>query len=111
MSVFTPAGSGGVVGTTTVVGATNPAISNVAMASASTEYSFVVPTNAKQFMLKLRGTASLQVAYTVGQSNTLYITVPRSCFYGESDLSLSAPVTLYFQSDQPAQVAEILVWT
>lgn len=111
MSAFTPAGSGGAPSTTTIVGATNPTIAHVTMPVSGTEYSYTVPTGAKQFLVKLQSLAVLQLAYVSGQSGTTYITVPRGCFYAESDLTLTAPVTLYFQANTATQVLEVVFWT
>lgn len=110
MSAFTPAGSGGLIPTVSVSGATTPTVAELDLTLAATEYSYTVPTNAKQFLLKLRSPAVLQVSYVSGQSGTTYITVPRGCFYAESDLNLSGPVTIYMQSPSAAQVAEITLW-
>lgn len=110
MSAFTPSGSGGVPITTTSAGATSPVVAQVAMASAATEYSYVLPAGCRQFQLKLQSGATLQVAYVAGQSGTNYLTVPRYCFYAESDLLLTGTLTVYFQSPTGSQVLEILTW-
>jgi hypothetical protein len=110
MSAFTPAGSGGVTTTIQITGATNPQVANVSMPMAGTEYSFTLPTNTKQYAIKLRGSGRIQIAYVAGQSSTLYYTIPRYCYASESDLSLSASLDLFFQSDLAAQVAEIWYW-
>lgn len=92
-------------------GASVPLIDQVNMASAGTEYSYLLPDNCKQFMIKLQGDANLQVAYLSGDSGIKFITVPRFCFLSESDLGLSAATTLYFQSNKASQVLEIISWT
>lgn len=111
MAAFTPSGSGGIPIQTTSSGATVPTIAQVSMVLSGTEYSYAIPTTARQFLIKLRALAVLQLAYSPGDSGTTYITIPRGCFLSESDLLLAAPVTLYFQSSTAAQVAEILYWT
>lgn len=111
MSYFTPAGSGGAVSNVIVEGSTNPTVATVSMALAGTEYSYVLPTNCKQFMIKLRGSGTLQFSYVSGESGTTYMEIPRYCFYAESDLNLNAATTLYFQSSSASQVAELIVWT
>lgn len=110
MSAITPSGSGGANSTTTVVGATNPLVVNVAMPTAATEYSWTVPDGAKQFLIKGRILDEIQFSYMAGQSGTLYITIPRGCHYEESDVSTTSK-TLYLQSAQGGQVLEVLVWT
>lgn len=108
MAAFTPAGSGGAVATVSIEGSTNPTIAVASLASANTEYTVVIPTDTKQFLVKLRSQADLKVGYA---SASTYLTVPRDCFYAESDLSLSAPITLYLSSPEAGQTAEILFWT
>lgn len=112
MSQFTPTGgSGGLPLVTTASGATNPLLDNVVMTTAGFEYSYVLPTGCRQYIIKLRDTARLQLSYVVGQSGTNYITVPRGCFLSEDDLLTTSTITIYFQSDVAAQVAEIISWT
>lgn len=107
MSVFTS--FAGQISADVVVSST-PAISVVSLTLASTEYSYVLPANCRQFLVKLRGAAKLQVAYTAGQSGISYMEVPRNCFYAESDIKLTSTVTLYFQSPVAAQELEVLTW-
>lgn len=112
MSVFTSFGtsSGGGPITVNIQGATTPAISQVLMPTANTEYSFTFPADCKQFQVKLQSDATLKVAYVLGDSGSLFLTVPRYCFYAESNLTLPGTVTLYFQCTQPSQVLEVLTW-
>lgn len=91
-------------------GSSVPTVTVVSMPLASTEYSVSIPVNCRQFLVKLRSTASLQITYTAGQSATSYITVPRNCFYAESDLKIAGAVTLYFQSPAASQELEVLTW-
>lgn len=111
MSVFTSFGSssGGSV-VVDIQGATTPQIDQVSMLLADTEYSFALPTNCRQFQLGLQSDGILKVAYVMGDSGTMYRTIPRYCFYAESDLKLPGTVTLYFQCSKPTQVLEILTW-
>lgn len=111
MSAFTPSGSGGSVGSTVLVGSTNPTVANINMPLAATEYSYVLPTNTKKFYIQLRDpSAELKLAYAAGTSGTTYVTVHRGCWFGEADLSVTG-VTLYFQSSVSSQTAEIVSWT
>jgi hypothetical protein len=112
VSTFTPTGgSAEITGsvTTTVTGAANPTVANVAMASAGTEYSYALPASTKKFYIKLRdASATMQLAFSAGTSGTTYVTVHRGNWFGEEGLTTS--VTLYFQSDVAAQTAEIVSW-
>lgn len=106
MSVFTSF-SGGQID---LIGSVTPVVSVVSMPLAATEYSFVLPQDCRQFLVKTRSGAVLQVAYASGQSGTTYMTVPRHCFYAESDIKLTSTVTLYFQSPLASQELEVLTW-
>lgn len=110
MSAFTPSGASGSTATVILSGASVPVVSNVSIVSANTEYSFLLPTNTKRFLLKVRGQASLKLSYASGQSGTTYVSLPSSGVYGEDSLSATA-VTLYFQSPSPTQIVEIVSWT
>ena len=107
MSVFTSF-AGNI--TADSAGSGTPTVSVVSLATANTEYSFLLPSGCRQFLVKLRGAATLQVAYSMGDSGTTYFTVPRNCFYAESDLKIETAVTLYFQSPVASQELEILTW-
>ena len=93
-----------------VLASTTPQITIVSMPVAATEYSIALPAGCRQFQIKLRSSASLQVAYVSGQSGISYITVPRHCFYAESDIKLDGTVTLYVQSPIALQELEVLAW-
>ena len=92
-----------------VIASGSPAIAVISMVAANTEYSVSLPAGCRQFQIKLRSNAVLKFSYTSGASGTIYYTVPRNCFYAESDLKLST-TTLYFQSAVAAQELEVLAW-
>ena len=93
-----------------VLASTAPQIAILAMPTAATEYSIALPAGCRQFQIKLRSSASLQVAYVSGQSGISYITVPRHCFYAESDIKLDGTITIYMQSQVASQELEVLTW-
>lgn len=109
MAQFTSAGGGGVPVSASIVGAASGLVSNVAMTTADTEYSFVLPEGTKKFTLKLRDYADLKIALTAAASGTTYLTVPRGVTYSEDALT-TVGTTLYFQSPQASQVLEIITW-
>ena len=91
--------------------ATTPFIFNVTVILANTEVSQVLPSNTKQFTITVRNsTSKLQFSFTLGGSGTNYITVPRGSSYKQEGLNTSS-ITLYFQTNQPSQVVEILSWS
>jgi len=112
MSVFTSFGnSTGATVNVDLVGSSTPTVSTVSLATAGTEYSFVLPINCREYRLKFRNSdATLQLSFVAGASGTTFLTVPRYCEYGDSDMKLTSTVTLYFQSNKNSQVLEILTW-
>lgn len=89
--------------------ATEPAIYNVSVPLANTEVSQALSPSTKQFLIKVRGNATLKVAYTLGESGTNYITIPKGSVLVETGLDFTG--TIYFQCDQASQTVEIREWT
>jgi hypothetical protein len=96
-------------GSATLSPPTTPTIYNVAVTLANTEYSQALSAGTKKFMIKCRSGAKLQLSYNSGDTNILYITIPKNTAYTESDINFSG--TLYFRSDTASQVVEIVEWT
>lgn len=109
MASFTPAGSGGIPVTANIPGVTAPTIQNFTISSANTEYSYTFPPSTKRFLVKLRDPGALKVAYTSGDTATLYVTIPPNCFYGEDELE-AISITLYFQSPVAGSIVELVSW-
>lgn len=109
MSVFSPSGSAGASTTIVIPGAESPTVANVDMPSATTEYSYLLPDGTKQFLIRTRSGASFQVAYVSGQTGSNYLTISRGSFYSESELTTNN-LTVYFQSQEANQTAEIVSW-
>ena len=90
--------------------ATTPNVYNISVASANTEESQALPANTKAFIIRVRGaSANLKLAFTSGQSGSTFLSVPRGSSYRESGLNVSS-LTIYFQTDQPSQVVELITW-
>lgn len=107
MSVFTSFAGGNL--NVSISGSGTPLIARISMPLAATEYSYTFPDGTKQFLIKLVNAQSLQVTYVSGDSSTNYLTVPRTCFYAESDLDLTSK-SIYFQCPVASQTVEILAW-
>ena len=90
--------------------ATTPALYNVAMTLANTEYSQALPANTRKLLIRCRGAYAIKVAYVSTESGTKYLTVPSGMTYWE-DLIQPATLTLYFQCATAAQEAEIVAWS
>lgn len=87
-----------------------PVIVNVNMPQADTEYSYTLPVSVKSFTIKLRQPNDLKVSFKEGESGMEYITIPAGASMSE-ELSLSDPLTIYFQSPVDGNVAEIVYRT
>ena len=87
-----------------------PVIYNLAMALANTEYSQALSQGTKKITVRMRVNASAKMAFVSGDTSILYVTLNPGTVFVEENLNLDG-VTIYLQSNQPGQVAEILEWT
>lgn len=88
-----------------------PTVANVAMASATTEYSYALPSGTKVFKLQNRSNGLIQFAFTATESSTKYWTVFPGQQYCDARLSGSISITLYFQSPAAGQTLEVVSWS
>jgi hypothetical protein len=96
-----------------IVGAGTPAIYNVTMTDADTEYSQALPSNCKKFLIHTRSGEAFRLAFATGKVATPtepYFSITPYDAYSE-DLVLGASVTLYFASSDAGAVAEIIAWS
>lgn len=84
---------------------TTTTIYNIAVPTADTEVSQALPANTKQFKIRNRGKAKIQLAYTSGQSGTNFITIMPGNVYVNDNFYQNQ--TLYFQCPQGSQTIEI----
>jgi hypothetical protein len=89
----------------------DPSIQNISALLANTEYTVTIPAGTRQYIIKIRSGSKFNIAYILGNSGTAYFEVPKNCFYGESDIKLTAAKDLYFQTPLPGQILEVLLWT
>ena len=92
---------------------TTPAIYNVTMASADTEYSQALPTGTKRFAIHLQDWTVFRLAFVTGKVATPtapYLSIPASGEHYQEGINVSS-LTLYFASDVASKTAEIEVWT
>jgi hypothetical protein len=101
--------TGTIRGRATLESATTPTVYNVAVTLANTEVSQVLSPSTKQFTIKVRGTAKLQLAFESGQSGVTYLTVRPGNTYTSEGLDYNG--ALFFQTDQAAQIVEIVEWS
>lgn len=110
MSQFAPSGGGGAPQPIFLTGVNTPAIANVAIPLANTEVSYTLPADTKWFEIKLRNSAPLKLSYTVGQSGTIYVSLPAQGIHTKDGIT-AASITLYFQSTAAGSTAEIESWS
>lgn len=100
--------SGTIRGRATVEQSQFPTIYNVVVTLANTEVSQILTDSTKMLTIKVRGTASLKLAFIATQSSTNYITISAGSSYTVEGVNFTG--TLYFQTNKPAQIVEILEW-
>jgi hypothetical protein len=109
---FFPSG----VSNTTITGSTDtkvttPVIANVACLTASTEYSYALPSGTRFFRLRVRGSSQAQLAFVSGQSGTVYLTVDPGFTYESPLFPVDSSITTYFQCYKASQTVEIESWS
>ena len=88
---------------------TTATLFNVSALTAGTEYSQALPANTKRFIIRSRNKSILQLAYTIGQTGTTYLTIPAGASYEDSNLYTAQ--TVYFQASKNAETIEIIAFT
>ena len=102
-SVISGGSSGGLQASTTVT------LYNVAVPTKDVEVSQALNSNTKQFTIRVRGYARLQMAYIVTESGTKFLTIPAGNSRSVDGLDFSG--TLFFQVSKDTQIVEIEEWT
>lgn len=92
-----------------VEAAGSPKVYNVVVPLANTEVAQLLTTSTKSFVIRVRGVATLKLAFVLGDSGTTYLTIPPNCSYSVEGLNFVG--SLYFQTNKVAQVVEILEWS
>lgn len=92
----------------TVEAGTKPTIYNVPVLLANTEISQALSSNTKRFTIKVRGIAKMQLAFTIAESDTKFITVHPGAAYSEDGLDFNG--TLFFRLNRANQTVEIVEW-
>ena len=87
--------------------ATTATIFNV-ITVATTETSQVLPANTKEFIMRSRGGSPIQLAYSSGDTGTLFFTIKGKAVYTDSNFYSSQ--TVFFQTSG-ADVVEIIAFT
>jgi hypothetical protein len=88
---------------------TNPQIINLSLTNSGTEYAYAFPAGTKKFTMRSRNSGRIQFSFAVGQSNTVYMTLPIGSSYTEEKLDTN--FSIYVQSNKNNDIAEIVYWT
>lgn len=92
--------------------ATTPAVYNVTMTNADTEYSQALPSGCRKFTVHCRDGTEFRLAFVTGKVATPtapYLTVPENACYWEDNVKSSG--TIYVACDTAGKVVEIVAWS
>jgi hypothetical protein len=93
-----------------------PAIYNVTLTSADTEYSQALPAGCKRFSVSIRdgvGTNNFRIAFVTGKVATPtapYLKYPCTVEYSQGDIEFPAAKTVYIAGSNAGDVAQIEAW-
>jgi hypothetical protein len=96
-----------------VPAATTPAIYNVDMDDADTEYEQALPSGTKKFMVFTADRSAFRIAFETGKVATPtapYLPIDAKEVYYEDGVNLTG-VTVYFASSSTGKVAVVVAWT
>ncbi len=85
-----------------------PVIKNVTCTLANTEYSQVIPTGTKKFLLKTRAASDLKFTFVASGSGSLYATIPAGSGGLWIDTSKMRGLTVYFQTPTAGEIVEMI---
>lgn len=89
---------------------TTPLILNIETpATPLEEFSFIIPANVKQFIIRSRYGSKLLIAFNLGGTSTLYFTLNRNVSLSQENLS-AADLEIFMVSDQISDTIEVLYW-
>ncbi len=91
------------------ISSSSPNVINKTSGLVDTEFTQLLTDGTKKLLVKVRGLATLRIAFSVGETATKYVTIRPGTVYAEEGLDLSA-FTLYMRLDKATQVVEILEW-
>jgi len=99
--------------TSPVERASAPAIYNIAIANANTEYGQILPSGTKRFSVHTRDGSSFRLAFETGKvaaPTEPYLTIPSNSTYYEDSIKAES-LTVYFACSSADKVVEIVTWT
>ena len=90
----------------TIVDAEKQKITNLTLLLANTEYAHALQTKIKQLRIKARDNSVLKYSSTLGESGTIFWTIPKGCVEDLTNLTMSGFV--YIQSNTANTIVEIM---
>lgn len=109
-SYFSSSGGSSPVAGSMSAEAVVPSLHVATIVAPSTEQSYTLPAGTKWFSIINHDIPGLQVAYTLGQSGSVYRLIPRGSSTVHPKLDSSASVTIYFQAATVGGRLEIESW-
>lgn len=86
-------------------------VANIPAPVAGTEYSFTLGIGVRCYEIKARGQAKVQFCFTAGQSGIDFSTLSPGAVYEKQGLVLTAPFTIYFQTNKSNEVLEVVTYS
>lgn len=84
-------------------------ILNLTLTEANTEYSVSLPQNTTHLTIQARGSGSVKICFSAGESGTNYFSIKTNgCYY---DQNIRANKTLFAQSPNAGEVLEVVAWS
>lgn len=84
-------------------------IYNLSIINSNQEYSQVLPTNTKSFLLRSRNNGKLRLAYNAGGTNLDYLTIPIGANFKDTNFYTS--IEIFVQSTKPGDIIEIVAYS
>lgn len=95
--------------TVSVGGLSTPTIINTS-APLLSEYTITLPSNTKEFKIKMRNAMGMRLAWISGDTATNFITMQPGTVYHQSNLKLTAPLNIYVLPKIAGSVIETDYW-
>lgn len=81
-------------------------IENITLTLANTEYSKVLPSSCKKFLIKARTLGNLKLAYSSGETNVSWLTINYGAAYVDDNFYTNR--TIYVQSNIGGTIIEVV---
>ena len=93
------------------LGKSLPVLQIIDYPTANQELEITIPQNAKEFSIKVEGSAKFQISYVQGESLTGFWEVGLYGIYKESELKLSSDLKIYVSANKGSRNFKLRYWT